>query len=274
MTLFNMQHIPGKVQEFVRQHGKATAGDLVKAFGYTEGTSHTYLSLLAARGSIRRLSRGAYAPGKPANPPAPSPLAQEAYAAIRRRLPELPLAVWDAHLLSGFSHDSIMKSPIFVEVPKRYLDAARDALLGENITFKDVPVFDLEKVDLHEVFDLTPILLLERQERYGLVRLDGITTVRPERAWIDLLILTEKRGYPFAPAPLGEMLYRMVRDYDFNPGLFLRYAGRRHKRALLETFLWMLQQEGMLKGVALRKHAGCKKGAEELMRGVHYDSPF
>jgi len=237
--------VPQKVVEYVTKRETISVEELMQDLNVSQITAKNYLSRLAKMDIVKRTGRGLYQVGKGTTAtvklhPELTRLAQD----LRKHFPMARLAIWSINMLADYAHYAIGRDLIFVETDKILSASIRDALIRKGYH----AVVHPENRDFREYayYDEKSILILEKNEEYGLVRLGDIFIPTIERIWLDLYYFITRKELSFAPSELGTIFTNMLRKEGVNFNRLLRYARRRNLRDEIIIFLYSLKQSSQL----------------------------
>ncbi len=172
---------------------------------------------------------------------------------LQEAFPMAEFAVWSLQMLSNYSHYMIGRDIMFVEVSKMLSASVRDELISKGYR----AVLQPERRDFREFasYKEAPIFILERKERYGLVKVDGILVPAPERVWADVYYLSTRKDLAFDLSELGLIFAAMVDGGAINFDLLLRYSGRRGVYREVLIFLYELMKSDPVAGKKIAEYA-------------------
>jgi hypothetical protein len=254
--------VPQKIIDFVKGRGTVTAEDLMQSFSVSRITAKNYLSRLAKMDIARRIGTGLYQAGREPTSSVEFPrglleLAQD----LRRRFPMADFVIWSMNMLADYAHYAISRDLVVVETDKTLSASVRDALIQKGYHATVNP----ERRDFREYADYgeKSIFVLERNETYGLFKLEGLCVPALERIWIDIYYFVTRNELNFSPGELGQMFANMLQKERINFNRLLRYARRRNLRDEILIFLYNLKQSSQF-SVPENVFTG-RKGALEII---------
>jgi len=233
--------VPEKLVKYVAQRETISIEDVMRDFNVSRTTAKNYLSRLARMELVKRIGRGLYQLGKgPTATVGLSPELSVLSEVLRERFPMAEFSVWSLGMLADYAHYTVGKDLIFVETDKMFSASIRDALIERGYH----AVLRPESKDFREYayYDWKPVFVLERRERYGLVRLGDDFVLTPERIWLDLYYFITRKELSFPPSELGVMFVNMLRRDGINFNRLLRYAQRRKLWDEMIIFLYNLKE--------------------------------
>jgi len=245
---------PEKILSFIKEKQVVAGNDIARAFNLKPITVKNYLSRLARIGEVKSVGGGLYQVG---NGERVTMKAGAALTSVTKKLqeafPVTEFAVWSLQMLSDYSHYMIGRDIMFVETSKMLSASVRDELVSKGYR----AVLQPERRDFREFasYKEAPIFILERKERYGLVKVEGILVPTPERVWADIYYLSTRKDLAFDPFELGLIFAAMVDRGGVNFDLLLRYSDRRGIFREVLIFLYELMKTNSDAGKKIVEHA-------------------
>jgi hypothetical protein len=237
----NESLVPQKITDFVTRRETVTVEDLMQNFNVSRITAKNYLSRLAKMDVARRIGRGLYQAGREPTSNVELPrellgLAQD----LKKRFPMADFVIWSINMLADYAHYAISRDLIVAETNKALSVSMRDALIQKGYH----AIVNPEKRDFREYADYSEksIFVLERNETYGLLKLEGLCIPALERIWTDVYYFVTRNELNFSPGELGQMFANMLQKGRINFNRLLRYARRRNLRDEIIIFLYNLKQ--------------------------------
>ena len=152
--------------------------------------------------------------------------------------------IWSINMLADYAHYAISRDLIVIETDKILSTSMRDALIQKGYH----AILNPQNRDFQEYayYGEKSVFVLEREEAYGLSKLDETVVPTPERIWLDIYYFITRKGLSFSPSELGLMFANMLRKEGVNFNRLLRYARRRNLRDEMIIFLYNLKQSSPL----------------------------
>lgn len=237
--------VPKKLVEYVTRHETISVEEVMQDLAVSRITAKNYLSRLVKMDIVKRIGRGLYQVGSGATAtirlsPELSLLAHD----VREHFPMAQFAIWSINMFADYAHYAVGRDLIVFETDRILSASIRDALIERGHR----TILNPEKRDFREYAysNEKTIFILERSEKYGLFKVNGILVPTPERVWLDIYYLITRKDLSFSPGELGLIFANMLRREGVNFNRFLRYAQRRNLRDEMIIFLYSLKQSSKL----------------------------
>jgi len=237
--------VPQKIIDYAMKQETITLEDIIQNFNVSRTTAKNYLSRLAKMDIVKRIGRGIYQVGKGTTAtaelsPELSRLAQD----LKRSFPMAKFVIWSINMLADYAHYAIGRDLTVIETDRILSPSMRDTLIQKGYH----AILNPEKRDFQEYayYGEKSVFVLERNEAYGLSKLDETIVPTPERIWLDIYYFITRKGLSFSPGELGLIFTNMLRKEGVNFNRLLRYARRRNLRDEIIIFLYNLKQSSPL----------------------------
>lgn len=279
--------VPQRVLEYATQRDTISIEDVMRDLNVSRTTAKNYLSRLAKMEVIKRIGRGLYQRGEGTT--AVVSLSHELWQLaqdLRGRFPMAKFAIWSLNMLADYAHYAIGRDLIFLETDKILSLSFRDALI--EMGYRAIPNPSNYWFRNFASYGEKFIFILEREEEYGLYRLEDDLYIRerieeplelsgfrnifiptPERIWLDVYYFITRYELSFDPAELGLIFANMLSRNRINFNRLLRYANRRGLRDEVIVFLYEIKRRGgWIPDNVLFGRKTALQTLEEMMYGV------
>ncbi len=233
--------VPQKIVDYATKREMITVEDVMQDLNVSRVTARNYLSRLTKMDIVKRVGRGLYQRGEGTTviiglSPELSLLVQD----LKKLFPLAKLVIWSINMLADYAHYAISRDLIVIETDKMLSDSIRDALVKKGYR----AVVNPERRDFQEYayYNEKLLFILERNETYGLSKLEDFFIPTPERIWVDIYYFITRKNLSFSPGELGQIFANMLRREGINFNRLLRYAQRRNLREEIMIFLYSLKQ--------------------------------
>jgi predicted transcriptional regulator len=227
--------VPDEVIQWLKKQKEViTPEDLAKGIGVTKHTAYCYLSRLSKCGSIARIAKGKY-------------VAREIYISnkikridknLKRKMPLTDYIIWSTEAISPIMHYMLAKHIVFIEADKYAVSGIKDILSEGGV----LSILNPSAKEFEDLFDLgCNVVILERNEKYATITINGIITASLEKALIDLYFLSTRKKFPLLHSELLDAMKVAMQENLIDLKMFRRYAMRRNVKKELERLLgWSL----------------------------------